>query len=93
MRSWHGQYRLKLASAWLVGGVPGVLAFDKAWIEAIDPARHGFRFDRVTTIGRDGSHCPFHFSRTPRPEKIPDWSRIEAVSKTHPRNLNPKIGY
>ncbi len=25
-------------------------AFDKAWIEAIDPARHGFRFDRVTTI-------------------------------------------
>jgi hypothetical protein len=45
MRSWHGQYRLKLASAWLVGGVPGVLAFDKA------------------------------------------------VGKTHPPNLNSKIGY
>ena len=43
---------------------PVMCAFDKAWIEAIDPARHGFRFDRATTIGHGGSHCPFHFSRT-----------------------------
>ena len=43
---------------------PVMCAFDKAWIEAIDPARHGFRFNRVTTIGMGGSHCPFHFSRT-----------------------------
>jgi hypothetical protein len=43
---------------------PVMCAFDKAWIEAIDPARHGFRFERVTTIGLGGSHCPFHFSRT-----------------------------
>jgi hypothetical protein len=48
---------------------PVMCAFDKAWIEAIDPARHGFRFDRATTIGYGGSHCPFHFSRTrPGPE-------------------------
>lgn len=43
---------------------PVMCAFDKAWIEAIDPARHGFRFDRATTIGYGGSHCPFHFTRT-----------------------------
>ena len=48
---------------------PVMCAFDKAWIEAIDPARHGFRFDRATTIGYGGSYCPFHFSRTrPGPE-------------------------
>jgi hypothetical protein len=39
-------------------------AFDKAWIEAIDPARQGFRFDRATTIGYGGSYCPFRFTRT-----------------------------
>jgi hypothetical protein len=39
-------------------------AFDKAWIEAIDPVRHGFRFDRATTIGHGGGRCPFHFTRT-----------------------------
>jgi hypothetical protein len=33
------------------------------WIEAIDPARHGFRFDRATTIGYGGSYCPFRFTR------------------------------
>lgn len=43
---------------------PVMCAFDQAWIEAIDPARHGFRFDRVTTIGLGGTHCPFHFTRT-----------------------------
>jgi hypothetical protein len=49
---------------------PVMCAFDKAWIEAIDPARHGFRFDRATTIGYGGSHCPFHFTRTrPGPDR------------------------
>lgn len=43
---------------------PVMCAFDKAWIEAIDPARHGFRFDRATTIGQGGGYCPFHFTRT-----------------------------
>jgi hypothetical protein len=42
---------------------PALCAFDRNWIEAIDPERHGFRFDRETTIGLGGSHCPFHFSR------------------------------
>ena len=43
---------------------PVMCAFDKAWIEAIDPDRHGFRFDRSTTLGHGGSYCPFHFTRT-----------------------------
>jgi hypothetical protein len=43
---------------------PVMCAFDANWIEAIDPDRHGFRFDRATTIGHGGPHCPFHFSRT-----------------------------
>ncbi|HEY8481120.1 MAG TPA: L-2-amino-thiazoline-4-carboxylic acid hydrolase [Spirillospora sp.] len=45
---------------------PVMCAFDANWIEAIDPAKHGFRFDRPTTIGLGGSHCPFHFTRTDR---------------------------
>ncbi|MFI0727498.1 L-2-amino-thiazoline-4-carboxylic acid hydrolase [Streptomyces sp. NPDC021225] len=43
---------------------PVMCAFDGNWIEAIDPDRHGFRFERDTTIGLGGSHCPFHFTRT-----------------------------
>ncbi|WP_158884684.1 L-2-amino-thiazoline-4-carboxylic acid hydrolase [Amycolatopsis anabasis] len=42
---------------------PSMCAFDANWIEAIDPARHGFRFERRTTIGMGGTHCPFHFQR------------------------------
>lgn len=42
---------------------PAMCAFDRSWIEAIDPDRHGFRFERVTTIGLGGTHCPFHFHR------------------------------
>ncbi|MFI6989963.1 L-2-amino-thiazoline-4-carboxylic acid hydrolase [Nonomuraea wenchangensis] len=38
-------------------------AFDANWIEAIEPRRHGFRFERRTTIGTGGTHCPFHFDR------------------------------
>ncbi|MEW9554175.1 L-2-amino-thiazoline-4-carboxylic acid hydrolase [Nonomuraea sp. NPDC050783] len=43
---------------------PVMCAFDANWIEAIEPGRHGFRFDRRTTIGTGGTFCPFHFSRT-----------------------------
>ncbi|MCK2215505.1 L-2-amino-thiazoline-4-carboxylic acid hydrolase [Actinomadura sp. ATCC 31491] len=43
---------------------PIMCAFDANWIEAISPGRHGFRFERRTTIGTGGTHCPFHFSRT-----------------------------
>ncbi|MEV0623033.1 L-2-amino-thiazoline-4-carboxylic acid hydrolase [Nonomuraea sp. NPDC050404] len=42
---------------------PAMCAFDANWIEAIEPDRHGFRFDRRTTIGTGGTHCPFHFTR------------------------------
>ncbi|MFI7694824.1 L-2-amino-thiazoline-4-carboxylic acid hydrolase [Nonomuraea sp. NPDC049655] len=42
---------------------PVMCAFDINWIESIAPDRHGFRFDRRTTIGTGGTHCPFHFSR------------------------------
>ena len=37
--------------------------FDANWIDAIDPARHGFRFGRDTTLGYGGALCPFHFFR------------------------------
>jgi len=37
--------------------------FDSTWFTAIDPARHGFRFQRETTLGYGGGHCPFHFIR------------------------------
>ncbi|WP_330231298.1 L-2-amino-thiazoline-4-carboxylic acid hydrolase [Nocardia sp. NBC_00508] len=43
---------------------PVMCEFDANWIGAIDPAKHGFGFERSTTIGRGGSHCPFHFDRT-----------------------------
>ncbi|QBS46597.1 L-2-amino-thiazoline-4-carboxylic acid hydrolase [Nocardia sp. CS682] len=45
---------------------PVMCEFDANWIRAIDPAEHGFRFDRATTIGVGGTHCPFHWERTER---------------------------
>ncbi|SEG73778.1 L-2-amino-thiazoline-4-carboxylic acid hydrolase [Thermomonospora echinospora] len=51
---------------------PAMCAFDANWIEAIDPDRDGFRFERVTTIGLGGTHCPFHFTRTDPGEADPD---------------------
>lgn len=42
---------------------PVMCEFDGNWIAAIDPERHGFRFERPSTIGRGGTHCPFHFRR------------------------------
>ena len=43
--------------------------FDLGWIEAIDPGRHGLRFERATTIGYGGEMCPFHFFRLERQER------------------------
>ena len=42
---------------------PVFCAFDANWIDAIDSERHGFTFERRTTIGTGGQHCPFHFRR------------------------------
>ncbi|PRX96788.1 L-2-amino-thiazoline-4-carboxylic acid hydrolase [Allonocardiopsis opalescens] len=42
---------------------PAMCAIDANWIDAIDPDRHGFAFERATTIGLGGTHCPFHFRR------------------------------
>lgn len=42
---------------------PVLCAWDANWIEAIDPDRHGFAFDRPTTIGTGGASCPFAFRR------------------------------
>jgi hypothetical protein len=38
-------------------------AFDNNWIDAIDPDKHGIRFERAVTLGTGGSLCPFHFFR------------------------------
>lgn len=41
-------------------------AFDNNWIEAIDPGKHGVKFERATTLGTGGMLCPFHFFRVSR---------------------------
>ncbi|WP_218021638.1 L-2-amino-thiazoline-4-carboxylic acid hydrolase [Nocardia acidivorans] len=38
--------------------------FNGNWIDAIDPDTHHMRFERATTLGTGGTHCPFHFDRT-----------------------------
>lgn len=43
---------------------PVLCAFDANWIDAIEPERDGFVFERTTTIGLGGDFCPFHFKRT-----------------------------
>jgi L-2-amino-thiazoline-4-carboxylic acid hydrolase len=43
--------------------------FDVPWVEAINPARHGLRFERSTSIGYGGTMCPFHFYRTEREDR------------------------
>jgi L-2-amino-thiazoline-4-carboxylic acid hydrolase len=45
---------------------PTFCAFDANWIDAIDPERDGFEFERPTTIGTGGPSCPFRFRRTSR---------------------------
>ncbi|GIJ45561.1 hypothetical protein Val02_24470 [Virgisporangium aliadipatigenens] len=42
---------------------PVLCAFDTAWLEAVDPARHGFVATRATTLAEGGPTCPFHFRR------------------------------
>jgi hypothetical protein len=42
---------------------PVLCAFDTAWLEAVDPARHGFVATRATTLAAGGPTCPFHFRR------------------------------
>ncbi|MEU0869244.1 L-2-amino-thiazoline-4-carboxylic acid hydrolase [Nocardia brasiliensis] len=42
---------------------PVMCAFDTNWIVAMDPERHGFTFERATTLGLGGTHCPFHWDR------------------------------
>jgi hypothetical protein len=39
---------------------------DEAWIKTIDTGRHGFEFNRPTTIGFGQDCCRFLFSRTSR---------------------------
>ncbi|MET8139124.1 L-2-amino-thiazoline-4-carboxylic acid hydrolase [Sphaerisporangium sp. NPDC005288] len=46
---------------------PVFCAFDSNWIDVIHPERHGFTFDRPTTIGTGGQNCPFRFRRTRTP--------------------------
>ncbi|MFC1949165.1 L-2-amino-thiazoline-4-carboxylic acid hydrolase [Chloroflexota bacterium] len=36
---------------------------DKNWFEQIKPDKHGFQFERPTTLGYGGSECPFKFTR------------------------------
>ena len=38
-------------------------SWDENWITQIDPARHGFHFERPTTLGYGGNECPFIFRR------------------------------
>lgn len=42
---------------------PVFCAFDANWIDAIEPGRDGFEFERPTTIGTGGASCPFRFRR------------------------------
>ena len=37
--------------------------FDTNWMNAIDPKKHGFRFDRPGTIGTGGNICKFYFTK------------------------------
>ncbi|WHT15842.1 L-2-amino-thiazoline-4-carboxylic acid hydrolase [Crossiella sp. CA-258035] len=43
---------------------PVMCAWDESWIGAIDPDRHGMTFERPTTLGLGGTHCPFSFRRS-----------------------------
>jgi hypothetical protein len=36
---------------------------DENWFNEIKPDKHGFRFERPTTLGYGGSECPFTFTR------------------------------
>jgi hypothetical protein len=38
-------------------------SWDENWITQIDPTRHGFHFERPTTLGYGGTECPFIFKK------------------------------
>jgi hypothetical protein len=42
---------------------------DANWTSAIDPGRHGFRFERPTTLGFGGDGCYFRHTREPTTAK------------------------
>lgn len=42
---------------------PVFCSFDRAWFEAVDPARDGFVFRRPTTIADGDDRCRFYFDR------------------------------
>jgi hypothetical protein len=44
--------------------------WDTCWTDAIDPARHGLRFERPTTLGYGGDKCRFYFFRVSKQERI-----------------------
>jgi len=39
---------------------------DKSWFEEISPEKHGFQFERPTTLGYGGTECSFQFRRVKR---------------------------
>jgi hypothetical protein len=39
------------------------------WIDAIDPAKHGVRFERPSMLGYGGDKCQFYFYRLPMAEE------------------------
>ncbi|MEM7552394.1 MAG: L-2-amino-thiazoline-4-carboxylic acid hydrolase [Bacteroidota bacterium] len=38
--------------------------FDTLWMKAINPEKHGFKFERQETIGTGGEICKFYFIKT-----------------------------
>ena len=51
------------------GLTPVFCDWDANWASAIDPARHGFRFERPTTLGLGGDGCYFRHTREPTTAK------------------------
>jgi hypothetical protein len=43
--------------------------WDTCWADAIDPARHGLRFERPSTLGYGGDRCRFYFFRVSKKER------------------------
>lgn len=57
-------YFHELLTAHDAGHLTSVLcAFDANWMGAVDPDRHGFTVDRMTSIATGGESCPFRFRR------------------------------
>ena len=44
--------------------MPVFCDMDTNWMDAVEPGRHGFRFERPTTMGYGGDRCRFWFIRT-----------------------------